>query len=171
MKYPLGECQCGCGEKTKIARGTDSSRGWIKGVPIRYILGHQNRSSGVDYIIDPVTGCWLWQLSINNKGYGVRGNKYVHILEYEKVYGPVPEGLELDHKCSIRHCANPDHQEPVTHVVNTQRGARTKYTVEVVQHIRQLQADGLGSRVIARMMGIPRSTVGFIMSRRRWKNV
>lgn len=35
------ECQCGCGLRAPIATRTDSSRGWIKGRPLRYIRGHQ----------------------------------------------------------------------------------------------------------------------------------
>ncbi len=36
--------------------------------------------------------------------------------------GPIPEGLELDHLCRVRHCVNPDHLEAVTHRENIRRG-------------------------------------------------
>lgn len=38
---PKGYCQCGCGEKTKLASKNRPERGDIKGQPIRYIFGHQ----------------------------------------------------------------------------------------------------------------------------------
>ncbi len=37
---PCGYCQCGCGEKTKIAPRTQTSRGWVKGEPMKYIHRH-----------------------------------------------------------------------------------------------------------------------------------
>lgn len=40
---PVGYCQCGCGQKTKIATKTRAETGWIKGQPIRYIHNHHAR--------------------------------------------------------------------------------------------------------------------------------
>lgn len=40
---PTGLCQCGCGEKTKNAEQTRAARGWIKGQPKRYVVGHFNQ--------------------------------------------------------------------------------------------------------------------------------
>lgn len=36
-------CECGCGEYTKVASKTAKSRGWVKGEPLRFINGHNNR--------------------------------------------------------------------------------------------------------------------------------
>jgi endogenous inhibitor of DNA gyrase (YacG/DUF329 family) len=33
-------CECGCGQETKVASKTATSRGWIKGQPLRFINGH-----------------------------------------------------------------------------------------------------------------------------------
>jgi len=38
-----GFCECGCGWRTRIAARTDSRFGWIKGEPLRFILGHNMR--------------------------------------------------------------------------------------------------------------------------------
>lgn len=35
-----GLCECGCGERTRIASRTYTARGWVKGQPIRYVAGH-----------------------------------------------------------------------------------------------------------------------------------
>lgn len=71
-------------------------------------------------------GCWLWPGATNDKGYGQIKDGgvtlYTHIVTHEEKYGPVPEGLELDHLCRVRRCANPDHTEAVTRLVNVQRG-------------------------------------------------
>lgn len=83
------------------------------------------------YIPDPNSGCWLWTHSLRN-GYGAIGEnqvngikgktKYVHRILYEKYKGPIPIGYELDHKCRIRSCVNPDHLEAVSHLENVRRG-------------------------------------------------
>ncbi len=73
-------------------------------------------------------GCWVWQNSRNNKGYGqvcVGGKvRSTHRVAYELLVGPIPAGLHLDHLCRNRPCCNPDHLEPVTNKVNCERSAR-----------------------------------------------
>lgn len=75
--------------------------------------------------VNPETGCWEWQGKRSN-GYGQTslGNRmvYVHRLTYLVYVGPVPDGLEIDHLCRVRHCANPAHLEAVTAKVNVNRG-------------------------------------------------
>jgi hypothetical protein len=39
---PLGLCQCGCGQATKVATRTRRARGDFKGQPQRYVLGHNS---------------------------------------------------------------------------------------------------------------------------------
>lgn len=69
--------------------------------------------------------CWLWTGSVT-AGYGQMGIAgklvSVHRHSYELLIGPIPEGLQLDHLCRVRHCVNPAHLEPVTNRENTLRG-------------------------------------------------
>jgi hypothetical protein len=71
-------------------------------------------------------GCWIWTGSRFENGYGVfalkRKQRGAHRIAYEYFVGPVPDGLELDHTCRVRHCVNPEHLEPVTHAENMARG-------------------------------------------------
>lgn len=71
-------------------------------------------------------GCWLWMGSKTRKGYGMVSwlakNRAVHRFAYLHLVGPVPDGLQLDHICRVRHCMNPSHLEPVTAMENTYRG-------------------------------------------------
>lgn len=70
--------------------------------------------------------CWIWTGALKENGYGqVRWfgkNKRAHKLFYECFKDPVPDGLVLDHICRVRRCVNPDHLEPVTPKVNSERG-------------------------------------------------
>jgi hypothetical protein len=73
--------------------------------------------------VDRTSGCWLWTGPKNNHGYGRVGpNLYVHRLAYEQLVGQIPDGLQLDHLCNVRHCVNPAHLEPVTKQENLRRG-------------------------------------------------
>lgn len=77
------------------------------------------------------SGCWVWG-GCCTRGYGVitvgstkdnsRRTRRVHRLVYELLVGPIPAGLELDHLCRVRGCANPAHLEAVTHRENVLRG-------------------------------------------------
>jgi len=76
---------------------------------------------------EPNTGCWLWARQSNNgRGYGrirYQGrNQQAHRVFYELFRGPIPDGCELDHKCRVTFCVNPDHLDPVPHKVNVRRG-------------------------------------------------
>jgi hypothetical protein len=74
--------------------------------------------------------CWEWLASTTEHGYGRfgqggRGHGWVvaHRWAYEATYGPIPDGLVLDHLCRNPLCVRPDHVEPVTQLENVQRGA------------------------------------------------
>ena len=62
-----------------------------------------------------------------NNGYGrlrVNGkNHMAHRWAWEKVNGPIPEGLTIDHLCFNRACIEPAHMRIVTRAAN---GARHK---------------------------------------------
>lgn len=74
---------------------------------------------------EPNSGCWLWLASLS-RGYGAFGvGQHVlraHQITYSAFVGPVPAGLEIDHKCRTKECCNPAHLEAVTHRVNLLRG-------------------------------------------------
>ena len=78
--------------------------------------------------VDKTDTCWLWNGSMWRTGYGrfwdrdTNMRRAAHLLSYEMLVGPVPEGLQLDHLCRVRHCVNPDHLEPVTAGENQRRG-------------------------------------------------
>lgn len=94
------------------------------------MIAAPSRESILDRVeVDEATGCWLWTLSRTSAGYGQahdprqrRRRSLAHRLSYELFVGPIPEGLQLDHLCRVRHCVNPSHLEPVTQAENMRRG-------------------------------------------------
>ena len=86
---------------------------------------HRKRSGPVGYVICE-SGCWEWVGAANNHGYGqirIAGKTtYAHRLMFERVNGPIPEGLHLDHLCRNPPCVNPAHLEVVTCRENMLRG-------------------------------------------------
>lgn len=70
--------------------------------------------------------CWLWT-AYTHKGYG-RFNvgkqkiREAHVVAYELLVGLVPAGLVLDHLCRVTQCVRPSHLDPVTNIVNVERG-------------------------------------------------
>ena len=76
-------------------------------------------------------GCWIWQRYLNPDGYGkIRFEKVewlTHRLSYTVHVGPIPEGLVIDHLCSVRSCCNPAHLEATDNGTNLQRGSHPNH--------------------------------------------
>lgn len=77
--------------------------------------------------MEPMSGCWIWNASLNPGGYGQICTRtghpaLAHRVSYELNRGPIPKGLTLDHLCRNRCCVNPDHLEAVTMTLNVLRG-------------------------------------------------
>ena len=72
-------------------------------------------------------GCWRFTGKIDRKGYGRAGmHGRAHRHYYERIVGPIPANLTIDHLCQFTGCVNPDHMEPVTVQENTRR-ARARF--------------------------------------------
>ena len=72
----------------------------------------------------PPDECWEWTGRLNASGYGVVTSVFVHRTLYELFSGPIPEGLQIDHLCRNKRCANPTHLEAVTRSENVRRSPR-----------------------------------------------
>lgn len=75
---------------------------------------------------DLSTPCIKWDGARDKDGYGRKqvGKRWTlaHRMIFEKEIGPIPDGLQIDHLCRVRHCVNPLHMEPVTLAENVLRG-------------------------------------------------
>lgn len=164
-------CKCGCGEKTN-----PWDRGPKRGQPRDYLKGHwwrgKKRAVGPDYLINPETGCWLWQHAKVPKGYGqaVRDGRVVvaHRWYYEQAKGPVPAGKYLDHLCRVPACVNPDHLEVVTNAENVRRGKSTPLTPEQVAIIKATPRTYGSGRELAKRFGVSDACISAIRSGQTW---
>ena len=84
-------------------------------------------------------GCWLWTGASHQNGYGQTRHELAfdqgykngkknggrttssHRVVYELFKGRIPEGLQIDHRCEVKLCCNPDHLQAVTRSVNMLR--------------------------------------------------
>lgn len=70
-----------------------------------------------DYIVDPDTGCHLWQGTTCN-GYGqvrlANRTQVAHRYAYEQLVGRIPPRHLIHHTCERKNCINVEHLEPVT---------------------------------------------------------
>ena len=76
---------------------------------------------------EPNSGCWLWTGYVTAQGYGAcyaggYRNRPAHRVAYELFKEVIPDGLDLDHLCRVRHCVNPSHLEAVDRRTNLLRG-------------------------------------------------
>lgn len=62
-------------------------------------------------ITEAPDGCWHWDGSRASGGYGEivwdGRRRRAHRVTYEYFITEIPEGLDLDHLCRVRHCVNP----------------------------------------------------------------
>lgn len=73
-------------------------------------------------VVDPMSGCWLWQRSTDTRGYGHLWVDFGHgkvsrqapRLAWELFRGPIPTGMVIRHRCGVKRCCNVDHLEVLT---------------------------------------------------------
>lgn len=138
------------------------------------------------------TGCWEWNGARKSQGYGVLNvngkTARVHRLAYEAWVGPIPEGLDLRHKCDNPPCMNPDHLEPGTrrqnvqdmvsrkryNTDNTPRGenhGRAKLTNQDVLDIRMEYATGrITQKALSVIYSVHRDTISRIILGISWSS-
>lgn len=156
---PYGFCQCGCGGLAPISPQSNTRLGYVKGGPMRFILGHHSKVNWTPELfwsnVDKTDTCWLWTGQLDISGYGVdycNGElRKAHRVAYELLVGPIPDGKILDHVkdrgCRHRSCCNPGHLEPVTNRENILRGdSQAANNARKTQCKRGHELDGLNNR-------------------------
>lgn len=139
--------------------------------------------------IDKKTGCWIWQGSKNEDGYGRKRYKgrttYVHRVFYEVFVGKIPKGMCVLHRCDTPACCNPSHlfigtqKDNIDDMVNKNRHkpligekhGSSKLTEKDVLEIRRLRKEGMTRKKISEKFLISRGYVYEIVVRRSWNHI
>jgi hypothetical protein len=90
--------------------------------------------------VEKTETCWNWTGSKNRTGYGNiartpgSGSKLSHRVSYEMAYGPIPDGMDIDHMCFNHACVNPAHLRAATRKQNMENlsGPTSKSTSGVL---------------------------------------
>ncbi len=72
-------------------------------------------------VVDEIFGCHLSDSRTDKDGYVYHGHSRAHIVAWERAYGLVPDGMEVDHGCRRRNCEALAHLELVTRSENELR--------------------------------------------------
>jgi hypothetical protein len=130
-------------------------------------------------IPEPNSGCLLWEGSIVHPKSGKRqiyGNirlngKMVktHRVAYQAMYGPIPDGIHVLHRCDVGLCCNPDHLflgDNVSNIADkvAKDRASKKLTLDRAKEIHKMRANGMSHRDIGRATGVDQSTVSRILA-------
>jgi hypothetical protein len=126
--------------------------------------------------VDSYTGCWEWTGAVGRDGYGVfkdAGKQWrAHRAAYHFLCDPIPEGVQVLHRCDNTRCVRPEHLFLGDHRANMadaaakgrrkgERNARAKLTDAQVAEIYALR--GQARQVdIARTYGVSQATVSHI---------
>ncbi len=133
--------------------------------------------------------CWEW-IAAKINGYGkirldggkLSKHKGAHAVAYELAHGPIPEGLQANHKCDNPGCCNPRHIYAGTSKQNMEdKVSRGRHNcVRGEDHgmsklnelkVLSIRDDGRTHSVIAGDYGVDRRLIGMIKRRQRWAHV
>jgi hypothetical protein len=139
---------------------------------------------------EDINGCWICTSHKPGKqGYPrcTVGHKQKRLnrIMYEKYYGPIPDGLQVCHKCDNRMCIRPDHFFLGTQADNNRdmyqkhRNGKTglqgekhpmaKLTARQVREIRTIKERPRNE--ISKAYNISLTNVYDILNRKIWKNI
>jgi hypothetical protein len=126
--------------------------------------------------------CWRWCGATNGKpGYGkftVDGRQVLaHRLTWEFEHGPIPDGLEVLHRCDVKLCCNPGHLFLGTQRANVHDAVSKglnphKLEADDVREMRRLRKEeGIAYTVLAERYGVTPGCARHAVVGRTWGHV
>lgn len=136
------------------------------------------------------TPCWEWTGGkSNSRGYGTimhKGKQWrVPRLIWTLRFGPIPDGMEVCHKCDNPPCFKPDHLYLATHLQNIRDAYSkglvpaikgedhgcSKLTEKEVIEIRKRYSPGSSRHTLAKEFGVSHNLIYMIAKRLIWKHL
>jgi hypothetical protein len=126
-------------------------------------------------------GCLIWTGSKNARGYGnirnlvTRSRLCAHRAAYEIFIGPIPEGMQVLHRCDNPSCVEPTHLFLGSQVTNMRdmlskgRSFKAKLVPDQVREIRERLLRGDAGVLLAREFGVTPTAISFIKRGRSWR--
>ncbi len=143
------------------------------------------------YVMEPLSGCWLWTGALDNLGYGrINVNGLSNSMLAHR-FSAMIHGLDMTkpvirHLCNNPSCVNPEHLDPGTQKENMkdmlfagrnkeQKGTnnpRARLAEQDVINIRIAYETGCYTCLqLAKKYNISTSAIFSIISRKRWKHI
>lgn len=140
--YSKPQCVAEACVRDRVAKGMCNAhylrakRGQPLDPPVISVFGTPEESFGAR--VEPLvwSDCIVWVGAISTEGYGLisiaGGSSYAHRYAWEREFGPIPEGMVIDHSCWERSCVNPEHLRLATPSQNgwnrgKGRGGRSRF--------------------------------------------
>jgi len=162
----------------------DASRRWRAGHPRPPKPSQEERFWAR---VKKTSKCWLWTGCIIKDGYGQCPGKdfpeyTAHRFSWHLHNGPIPDDLQVLHRCDVANCVRPDHLFLGTQLdnmrdrnekgrANVARGPQkksTKLTPAKVRAIRKKLAKGVIWRLVAEEYGVSESCIQGIKDGKNW---
>lgn len=108
---------------------------------------------------------------------------YAHRIAYEVNFGPIPEGMQVCHRCDRPQCVNPEHlflgtiQDNMRDMrekgrsLTGERNTKSKLSEPIVLGICRMSEAGVSQKSMADMFGVSRQTISSILTGRTWSSV
>jgi hypothetical protein len=117
--------------------------------------------------------CWEWIGLKHANGYGKKQfhdkTWLAHRWLWSQLFGPIPDGLVIDHVCQNPGCVNPHHLRVVTQAENVRSGLTTLLTDGDVKEIRKLHEAGWFNDNIAAKFNVHVSTISSLLVGKSWR--
>jgi hypothetical protein len=134
------------------------------------------------FYVEKGSDCWIWIGGRDfrvGKHYGRYRGRAAHRVAWELTRGPIPEGLQVLHRCDNPPCVKPSHlflgtnQDNIRDMIGKGRGGDRKHALipEQVVEIRRKYGEGASTKELAEQYDIGIRSIWSIVTYRTWKQV